>query len=268
MGRHTKPRRTRIARALPIAVPALAGAAVVLSLAPQASASPIAAKPHTAKPAAHKAVTTAARSKAKASKAKASKAATSWYTVKSGDSLSEIAGAIYHNTSAWPVIYWANHGQIKYADIIQPGQKFRIPASAKNVPGAPSQLAPVSAPAPVSSTSSSAAAGTGSAASTSATSSTSSASSSSSSASTDTSSSGTPGGSFGACVVERESGGNSQVMNSSGHYGLYQFSESTWVAYGGSAADFGHASVAEQNAVFATAIADGGESNWAPYDGC
>jgi Transglycosylase-like domain len=73
---------------------------------------------------------------------------------------------------------------------------------------------------------------------------------------------------FQACVIARESGGNPQIMNASGHYGLYQFSESTWIAYGGSAADFGHASVAEQNQVFANAIAAGGESNWAPYDGC
>jgi Transglycosylase-like domain len=68
--------------------------------------------------------------------------------------------------------------------------------------------------------------------------------------------------------VARESGGNAQIMNASGHYGLYQFSESTWVAYGGNPADFGHASVAEQDQLFATALAEGGESNWAPYDGC
>ena len=79
---------------------------------------------------------------------------------------------------------------------------------------------------------------------------------------------GVPGGAFGACVVARESGGNAQVMNSTGHYGLYQFSAATWVAYGGNPADFGHASVAEQNQVFANALAAGGESNWAPYDGC
>ena len=68
---------------------------------------------------------------------------------------------------------------------------------------------------------------------------------------------GTPGGSFGSCVVARESGGNSQVMNSSGHYGLYQFSASTWAAYGGNPASFGNASVAEQNQVFANALAGG-----------
>jgi Transglycosylase-like domain len=75
-------------------------------------------------------------------------------------------------------------------------------------------------------------------------------------------------GSFQACVIERESGGNPQAMNGAGDYGLYQFSYSTWAAYGGDPADFGHASVAEQNQVFATAMADGGEDNWAPYDGC
>lgn len=75
-------------------------------------------------------------------------------------------------------------------------------------------------------------------------------------------------GSFQACVIKRESGGNPQVMNGSGHYGLYQFSASTWRAYGGNPADFGHASAAEQNQVFANAMARGGEGNWAPYDGC
>ena len=77
-----------------------------------------------------------------------------------------------------------------------------------------------------------------------------------------------PGGAFGACVVMRESGGNAQVMNSSGHYGLYQFSASTWAAYGGSAALFGHASVAYQEQIFMNALRAGGESNWSPYDGC
>jgi hypothetical protein len=59
-----------------------------------------------------------------------------------------------------------------------------------------------------------------------------------------------------------------QVMNSSGHYGLYQFSASTWQAYGGSASSFGNASVSEQNRVFNNAMAQGGQSNWSPYDGC
>jgi resuscitation-promoting factor RpfB len=76
------------------------------------------------------------------------------------------------------------------------------------------------------------------------------------------------GGSFQSCVIARESGGNPQAMNASGHYGLYQFSYATWVAYGGSPAAFGHATVAQQNQVFSNTIAAGGQSNWAPYDGC
>ena len=74
--------------------------------------------------------------------------------------------------------------------------------------------------------------------------------------------------SFQACVIARESGGNPQVMNASGHFGLYQFSLATWVEYGGSPSLFGHATVAYQNQVFANAMARGGKFNWAPYDGC
>ena len=77
------------------------------------------------------------------------------------------------------------------------------------------------------------------------------------------------GGAFQQCVIRRESGGQSQVMNASGHYGLYQFSAATWAAYGGNPASFGHASVAQQNQVFANAMATpGGANNWGPYDGC
>lgn len=73
---------------------------------------------------------------------------------------------------------------------------------------------------------------------------------------------------FQQCVITRESGGRSQVMNASGHYGLYQFDYGTWVSGGGSGADFGHASVSEQNRVFAAVYAARGTNPWAPYDGC
>jgi hypothetical protein len=70
------------------------------------------------------------------------------------------------------------------------------------------------------------------------------------------------------CIISRESGGDSQVTNASGHYGLYQFSYSTWVGHGGSPSAFGHASVGEQNAVYNSTVAADGYSDWAPYDGC
>ena len=154
--------------------------------------------------------------------------------------------------SYWPVLYWANHSQIKYANIIEVGQKLTVPAKPAKVPAAPSVLGPA-APAPVQTTSAPVTYG---------------GSAPVYSAPSQAATTYTGGGSFQSCVIARESGGNSQVMNSSGHYGLYQFSESTWVAYGGSAADFGHASVGEQNQVFGNAIARGGQSNWSPYDGC
>jgi hypothetical protein len=74
--------------------------------------------------------------------------------------------------------------------------------------------------------------------------------------------------SFEQCVISRESGGNPQVTNGSGHWGLFQFSESTWIGYGGSPSAFGNGSAAVQEQVFDNAMARGGESNWAPYDGC
>jgi Transglycosylase-like domain len=79
-----------------------------------------------------------------------------------------------------------------------------------------------------------------------------------------------PGGYGGieSCIISRESGGNSQVMNSSGHYGLFQFDYGTWASGGGNPGDFGHASVQEQQRVFQNVYAARGAEPWAPSDGC
>jgi len=169
--------------------------------------------------------------------------------VKSGDTLASIAKRLYASADYWPVLYWANHAKIPYPSQIQVGLVLTVPNKPAKIPSAPKELAPA---APAATTASS---GQGYSSASSATARTSSTYSGSS-------------GSYQACVISRESGGNPQVMNGSGHYGLYQFSASTWAAYGGNPADFGHASVAEQNQVFANAIAAGGQSNWSPYDGC
>ena len=155
------------------------------------------------------------------------------YTVKSGDTLASIARHFYASAAYWPVLYRANHATIADASQLRVGQVLIVPAKPAKVPSPPAAAT--------------ASSGQG--------------------ATTGTTYSGASG-SFQACVIAAESGGNPQVMNSSGHYGLYQFSASTWAEYGGNPADFGHASVAEQNQVFENAIAAGGESNWAPYDGC
>lgn len=75
-------------------------------------------------------------------------------------------------------------------------------------------------------------------------------------------------GSFQACVITRESGGNPRAVNAaSGAGGLYQFLPSTWQALGHSGLPE-NASVAEQNQAFAQAYAQDGAQPWAPSDGC
>ena len=160
------------------------------------------------------------------------------------------------------MLYWRNHSKIHWANDIEVGQTLRIPHEQARIPHAPAQLEAPAPPPPAHTTADFTPRHSSSA------SEPSQAPVQAAAPSTGTVTSGIPGGAFGQCVVARESGGNPQVMNSSGHYGLYQFSASTWAEYGGNPADFGHASVAEQNQVFANALARGGEFNWSPYDGC
>src|SRR6185437_3706238 len=64
------------------------------------------------------------------------------YHVLSGDSLSVIAQKLYGNAHAWPVIYWANKYEIRYANIIQVGQNLTIPAMPAVIPAGPRVVAP------------------------------------------------------------------------------------------------------------------------------
>jgi len=257
LGCHRKHSPIRISRRLPgIAVPALAGVAAAFCLAPQALADPSAGQGT-----AHHAVVadTASRldpwsaqllsaikqTAQQQQRQQAGSGQPSWYTVKAGDSLSAIAERSYHDQKAWPVLYWANRSRIHWANAIEPGQVLRIPVEPARIPAPPALLGP----APAAMTAATAAPET-------------------TQATTQGTAEVSSGGSFAQCVIARESGGQTQVMNASGHYGLYQFSASTWAAYGGSPADFGHASASEQNQVFDNAIAAGGQSNWSAYDGC
>jgi LysM repeat protein len=255
LGCHRKHSPIRISRRLPgIAVPALAGVAAAFCLAPQALADPSAGQGT-----AHHAVVadTASRldpwsaqllsaiMQTAQQQQQAGSGQPSWYTVKAGDSLSAIAERSYHDQKAWPVLYWANRSRIHWANAIEPGQVLRIPVEPARIPAPPALLGP----APAAMTAATAAPET-------------------TQATTQGTAEVSSGGSFAQCVIARESGGQTQVMNATGHYGLYQFSASTWAAYGGSPADFGHASASEQNRVFNNAIASGGQSNWSAYDGC
>ena len=328
MGAHRKPSRIRLSQAVPAvaAAPTLASVAAAFLLSQQAPASAAqlpAARPASPDAAAggapaaprlsaaqvqsasRQALLTAMRQAqpAKAVDAAAFQAAEPVsYTVRAGDSLSAIAGRVYHNPGAWPVLYWSNRGQVRWADMIEPGQVLKVPAEPATIPAPPAQLDPPAAAAAPNYTPRHASTATVQAQSApaqpqaqpqdpdpaqtwgpaqnpaaaqdsappqhSAPAQNSAPASASVGVASSSSSGPYPGGAFGQCVVARESGGDAQITNASGHYGLYQFSASTWAEYGGNSADFGHASVAEQNQVFATALAQGGEFNWAPYDGC
>jgi len=57
--------------------------------------------------------------------------ASRFYTVKSGDSLSKIAKAMYGNAMRYPEIFEANKPMLSDPDKIYPGQVLRIPADDK-----------------------------------------------------------------------------------------------------------------------------------------
>ena len=246
-----------LAAAFCLTAQAPAGAATAPASTPRAPVADITYQPQ----AAHVALLSVGRH---AAEQQAKSALPTWYTVRSGDSLTAIAKRYYHNPGAWPVLYWANHHRIRWANEIKTGQVLRVPVEPARIPNVPALLGPPAAPAPAPVQASAAprqaapvqAAPVHAAP----------VQAAPVQAAPAASYSGS--GSFQTCVIARESGGNSQVMNASGHYGLYQFSASTWAAYGGSASSFGNASVAQQNQVFNNAMAAGGASNWAPYDGC
>jgi hypothetical protein len=265
LGSHRKKPNTRFSRQVKAAAPALAGMAAAACLGPQVLAqTPAAAQVtvhhNTALDSAVRPaellsdVVEAKQAAVRGQQQQAASASPATYKVRAGDSLTSIAGHLYKSTDAWPVLYWANHSQIRWANIVSAGLVLKVPAKPAHIPAPPTQLgppapqpAPVTTAVPITAPQQAQAAPVQSA---------------------PVTTTRYSGGSFGQCVIARESGGNSQAMNSSGHYGLYQFSASTWAAYGGNPADFGSASVSEQNQVFSNAIAAGGQSNWSPYDGC
>jgi nucleoid-associated protein YgaU len=61
---------------------------------------------------------------------------TEYYVIKSGDTLSKIAGQYYGDANKYPLIFEANREVIKDPNLIFPGQKIRIPPEAKVTSGA------------------------------------------------------------------------------------------------------------------------------------
>lgn len=156
-------------------------------------------------------------------------------TVKAGDSLSKIAGALCGNPRDWTGIFAANRKKISDPDLIYPSERLVVSCKSVPLPAVTTDAVTVRhkhyyAGSEVVGTSGM--------------------------------------GSFQSCVISRESSGNARAVNpSSGAGGLYQFLPSTWhsLGYSGLPED---APVAEQNTAFQKAYAESGVSPWRPYDGC
>jgi LysM repeat protein len=171
------------------------------------------------------------------------------YTVQQGDTLSAVAAHTYGKAADWPAVWWANRHQVRNPNVIAAGQRLRLPASGQ----APTWMAraaqaaipaPAPAQAPV-------AAGVPQAAAPAA-------------ASVSTAAPASSGGGNWSAIAACESGGNWSANTGNGFYGGLQFSEQTWLGYGGGqyASSANLATAAQQIAVAERVLAGQGIGAW------
>jgi len=169
------------------------------------------------------------------------------YTVRPGDTLSNIARQEYGSRADWPALWWTNRHNISNPDAIVAGQKLRLstwhPRKAW-IEKAAMAARPVLAPAPSSQSPSSLPVATSSAP-----------------------VSGYPASSGGvnwSAIAACESGGNWSTNTGNGFYGGLQFSQGTWDAYGGGqyASTAAGASQSQQIAVAQRVLAGQGIGAW------
>ena len=171
------------------------------------------------------------------------------YTVKQGDTLSVIAAHAYGNAADWPAVWWPNRHQVPNPNVIAAGQRLRLSASgyvpawmarAARAAVAGSDPAPATAAASVPQAAAPAAAPVSTAA--------------------PASSGGVNWSAIAAC----ESGGDWSANTGNGFYGGLQFTEQTWLAYGGGqyASSANLATPAEQIAVAERVLAGQGIGAW------
>jgi LysM repeat protein len=168
------------------------------------------------------------------------------YTVQPGDTLSTIAAHEYGSAADWPAIWWANRRQVADPDMIAAGQRLRLPASGQ-VPAwmARAALAAISGSSPAQAVSVAQADPPAAAP---------------VSAAPAASSGGVNWSAIAAC----ESGGNWSADTGNGFYGGLQFTEQTWLGYGGGqyAPSANLASEAQQIAVAERVLAGQGIGAW------
>ena len=168
------------------------------------------------------------------------------YTVKQGDTLSAIAARTYGNKADWPAVWWPNRHQMPNPNVIAAGQRLRLPASG-HVPAWMARAARAAMPgaaAPSSATVPQAAAPASGSASTAAPASS--------------------GGANWSAIAACESGGNWSANTGNGFYGGLQFTQQTWLAYGGGryASSANLATPAQQIAVAQRVLAGQGIGAW------
>jgi LysM repeat protein len=174
------------------------------------------------------------------------------YTVKSGDSLSAIAARAYGSSADWPAVWWANRRQVRNPDVITTGQRLSLPASG-HVPAwmardALAASASASAPAPAASVSSQQSDPPASA----------------QASAPAPAAPAAPSGANWSAIAACESGGNWSSDTGNGFYGGLQFTQQTWLAYGGGqyASSANQASESQQISVAQRVLAGQGIGAW------
>jgi len=169
------------------------------------------------------------------------------YTVQQGDSLSAIAAQTYGKAADWPAVWWVNRRQLANPNQIAAGQRLRLPARGQ-VPALMARAAHAARPA---SSPASAAASVPQA-------------SPPAAAPVSAAAPASSGGANWPAIAACESGGNWSANTGNGFYGGLQFTEQTWLAYGGGqyASSANLASEAQQIAVAERVLAGQGIGAW------
>ena len=174
--------------------------------------------------------------------------------MQAGDTLSAIAAHEYGRAADWPAVWWANRHQVKNPSLIATGQRLTLPASGTVAPwlARAATAAIPAAPAPASAGPSSA------------TPAASSAPADPAPAPAPAPAAGSAGGVNWSAIAACESGGNWSADTGNGFYGGLQFTEGTWLGYGGGqyASSANLASPAEQIAVAERVLAGQGIGAW------
>ena len=175
------------------------------------------------------------------------------YTVRPGDTLSDIARHEYGSAADWPALWWINRHTVPDPDIIAAGQRLQLSAwhprqawldqAARAAIPAPAPAAPVSAgpAAPVAEPAAPAVP-----------------------AQTSRPAPAPAGGVNWSAIAACESGGNWSASTGNGFYGGLQFTEQTWLGNGGGryAASANLATPAQQIAVAQQVLAGQGIGAW------